>query len=168
MTNDINSVALRQVLEAIVNKPCWGVIAGPGTGSHISLDFGGKQPRERPLKNPHLTDDQQRFEGEYVLYVTCTWRLQLRDRVICSSTSSNAKDGPLQKGLGRLVDDIVNQVSVGPPAFDVEIRFQSGLVLLVFCDISNDEDEDNYSIFCPQGILTVSGGSEQIMHEARP
>jgi hypothetical protein len=88
---------LSEELKKLVGNPCWGIVAGLGTGSHISLAFGQKHPRRRVLTNPHLTEDQQRSEGEYILYVTCAWRLQLPDKVICSSTSSNAEGGPLQE-----------------------------------------------------------------------
>lgn len=168
MRSYIESTDLSQELNALVGELCWGIVAGPGTGSHISLTFGEKRPRQRVLTNPHLSEDQQRCEGEFILYVTCAWRLQGPGRVICSSASSNVEGGPLQKGLKRLVGDVVNEVSVRPPAFDVEVRFSSGLVLLVFCDISDDEEEeDNYSLFTPTDILTVSGGSQHVTHEGR-
>lgn len=161
-------VTINKVFNMLVGQPCWGVIAGSGTGSVISLAFGLKTPRHIPLPNPHLTDELRHHEGEFSLFVLCAWRLQSSEQVICSSTSSNAANGTMRKGLRRLVGDTVSTVALGYPAFDLTVCFASGLSLLVFCDISRDEDEmDNYDYFVRDEVITVCGGGDTVIKRNR-
>jgi hypothetical protein len=46
---------LSVALGEIVGRPCWGFVAGKGTGSNFTMDFGRKLKRARPLTNPHLS-----------------------------------------------------------------------------------------------------------------
>lgn len=158
----------RGQLAKLRHKPCWNVVAGPGTGSHVALDFGRRVPRRRPLRNPCLSTDQQMYQGEYSLLVTCAWRLQGRKRVICSSTSSNHEAGPMQTALKRLIGTRVHGISLHGPALDMKISFDGGLALLVFCDQANEKEaEDNYSFFSPSAVYTVPPGSATIRSESR-
>jgi len=61
---------------------CWSVMAGRGTGSRFTADFGEKLRRNVPLKNPRLSDDERNFQGEFALYVTCAWRVDGLGEVI--------------------------------------------------------------------------------------
>ena len=50
----------RNSLNSLIGQPCWSVIAGKVTGSVISLHFGNKNPLQQPIKNPHLSEEQQK------------------------------------------------------------------------------------------------------------
>ncbi|MGC4013362.1 MAG: hypothetical protein QM755_02425 [Luteolibacter sp.] len=102
------------------------------------------------------TDEMVRnFEGEYVLYVTFgDWRLEGPEGVICTSRSSNEKDGEMVTGLRRLEGGSVTEASMSGPSNDLLLAFSHGLILRVFVN-TVDEEEDDYSIFYPEGICTV-------------
>jgi hypothetical protein len=46
-------VDLLAALKILPGKTCWSFIGGSGTGSMVSLDFGEKVPRKKPVGNPH-------------------------------------------------------------------------------------------------------------------
>jgi hypothetical protein len=136
---------------------CWSVIAGSGAGSLISLDFGRKVARAKPLKNSMLTEEQRNFGGEHVLYVSCAWRLQNQKEVICTSTSSNLEGQAMMVGLHKLIGAYVCKVKTKVPGGDLEIIFENGLSLLIFADQSNEaEDVENYT-FHSNKIIVVNG-----------
>lgn len=145
---------------------CWSVIAGAGAGTVISLDFGGKVLRNKPLKNPALTDEQRRYAGEDVLYIECAWRLQTKGEVICSSTSSNLSHQSMAIGLKQIIGAHVAKVRVRLPAGDIEIIFDNGLSLLVFADQCNEVDQiNNYTFYSPNSIVT--NGPKSLITRAR-
>ncbi|MBN1498645.1 MAG: hypothetical protein JW982_00690 [Spirochaetes bacterium] len=48
---------LKSALNLLVNKTCWGVVYGNGSGSIIELLIGDKLKRDKPLKNNKLAED---------------------------------------------------------------------------------------------------------------
>ena len=138
-------------------KSCWSFYAGPSTGSNVDFDFGRKLPRTVPLLgNPNLTDDQKFYAGEMSLFVQCGWRLDSSREVICGSTDSSEKDGPLLLGLQAMVGTMVERVNVAGPAFDLVLSLSGDLFLKVFCDQTSLEEGDaNYSLHMRQRIYIV-------------
>lgn len=154
-------------LNRFTGQVCWGFAAGKGTGSVVSLDIGGKVLRESPLKNPHLTAEQRKYDAEFDLFIHCVWRLESKTQVICGAWDDNAEGGDMIEGLQRLVGQTISSVKVSKPAFDLAVNFNSGLVLRIFCDQTNQSEmEDNYSVFLPDAIYVVSNRS-QLRREAR-
>jgi hypothetical protein len=146
-----------------VGRGCWGVIAGSGTGSMVTLDFGEKVKRARPLHNPTLSDEARNYEGEYGLYLQdCDWRLQTRQKVLASSASSNEAGGVMLTGLGQIVGQRVREVTFDPPSFDLAIDFANEIQLLVFCFGKSVEEFDHYSFFSPALVYTASSGGELV------
>lgn len=144
------------VLQHLIKKECWGFVAGKGTGSVIVLDFGNKMKRDRPLKNPHLTQEQRENSAELSLLVQCAWRLDANDRVVCGAWDSNEVDGPMLTGLQEIVDRAVCSVVADVPSMDLTLRFDGGMCLKVFCDHVNvDEAEDNYIFYTPTRTFIV-------------
>lgn len=135
-------------LDHLLGKKCWRVSAGPGTGSMFSLDFGRKICCSKPLNNPKLTHDQNHNEGQMCIFVEfAAWRLDRLNKVLCSSTTDNRKDGPMVRNLNKLVGKVVAKVIVLTLAQDLELHFTNGYVLRLFCDQANEiEDHDNYSM----------------------
>jgi hypothetical protein len=144
----------REALSRLVGQRCWSLVAGPGTGSHLAMDFGGKVEREVPLSNPHLTEDQRRYAGEFALFITCTWRLD-RDAVITGSDDSNAEGDGMLTGLQQLVDRAVQAVDCDPIAYDLTVHFEDDYRLTVFCDQIDSESADNYTLFSPERIFGI-------------
>jgi hypothetical protein len=142
----------REALSRLVGQRCWSLVAGPGTGSHLAMDFGGKVEREVPLSNPHLTEDQRRYAGEFALFITCTWRLD-RDAVITGSDDSNALADGMLTGLQQLVDREAAAVDCDPIAYDLMVYFEDAFRLTLFCD--QIDSGDNYALFTPEGTFVI-------------
>jgi hypothetical protein len=143
-------------LRKLVGRKCWGFVAGSGTGSMVALDFGGRVPRRQRLQNSCLTSEQQRFTGEYSLFVSCSWRLDGHDTVLCGCEDSNVEGGPMLTGLRSLVGQMVIAVEISPQGCDLVFVFGNGLSLRVFCEhTDNEEQDDNYSFFVPGLVYTV-------------
>jgi hypothetical protein len=95
---------LLKSLDTLRGKECWGFIGGPGTGSMITLDFGDKIPRKKAVSNPTLSSEQQKFQGEVVLFIQfAAWRIDFASSVICSSATPNNLDGPFGEGLRSIL-----------------------------------------------------------------
>lgn len=156
MQGDITAEFKRSV-NSLISQPCWGVVAGKGTGSVISLNFGNKLPLQQPIKNIHLSEDQQKYEGEIGLFIECVWRIDSEVKVICGCWEDNTKDGPMLKGLQNIVGQKVGSIQLCLPAWDLAIHFSNLMVLQIFCDHTDLSDTvDNYSLFLPEIIYTVS------------
>lgn len=149
------------VLRSLVGKPCWAFAASEVTGSDVTLDFGRKIPRAIPLMNPSLGEDLRYHEGEISLYLCCAWRLDSEETSICSSGDSSAPEGPVISGLRLLVGTVVESVELFRPLFDLRIRFGSKLVLNVFCDLyDRDEESENYTVFVKDKLYDVRRGGK--------
>lgn len=146
MTRDKLATEFARMLKSFVGRRCWGVVAGEGTGSVFILDFGRKVPRDKPIGNPHLTPERQRYTGEISLMVWSAWRIDSGRSVICGWNDSSRNDGPMVRGLKSLVNTSVKAVTIERPAMDLTISF-ARRTLRVFCDQTVPESgPDNYSI----------------------
>lgn len=155
-TQPFEENVLFEGLRSLKGKHCWGVVAGKGTGSMVALDFGGRVSRSKRLENPHLTLEQQRFTGEYSLFIGCSWRLDGPDAVVCGCEDSNVEDGSMLGGLQSLVGQAVTDVEISPPGYDLVVGFDDATSLRVFCEHTDKkEEEDNYSFFTPDSVYTV-------------
>lgn len=145
---------------------CWSVKAGRGTGSAFTADFGEKLRRNVPLKNPHLSDDERNFQGEFALYVTCAWRVDGLAEVISAWTSGGDTVDEMVAGLDRLVGRRVVSVSVKKPGWDLVLEFEGGHTLTIFCDQTNRvEEADNYSLFVKSKTYSVGTRSKLELSE---
>lgn len=133
-------------LMILIGKECWSIVAGKGTGSVVSIDFGIKIARKRPLRNTLLSDEQRQFEPELSLFVKCAWRINSDKNIICSSTDSNSNDGPMVNGLKMLVGHKVKSIDIEYPALDLKIIFDNDLRFYIFCNETNiDNNHSNYT-----------------------
>ncbi len=140
----------------LVGTPCWGIVAGAGTGSVVSLDFGKKIAREQPLRNTRVSEAVRHNKGEFHLFVEdCAWRVETDTAVLCGSASDNSNDGEMVTGLRRLEGQIVREVVVSEPALDLTVVFGDGLKLLLFCETLQEDDADNFVFFSPIGTFVV-------------
>lgn len=142
--------SFREELLKIQSEVCWGVTAGKGTGSMVSLCFGEKIRRKKPVDNPHLSEDVRNFDAEYCLYLQeCGWRLQTCKQVIASSASPNDNDGPMLAGLRSIVGERVLTAEVEDVSCDLKLEFSNGVNLRVFCFGRSGEEWDNYTFYTP-------------------
>jgi hypothetical protein len=144
-------------LDSIVGKQCWGVTGGGAAGSVIKLSIGNKIPKLSALTNPLLSEDLRKYDGEIELMITCSWRLDSDDEVVCSWTDEHSDGGPMLSGLDKLLGRRIKRVAVSRPAMDLCIEFEGMLILKVFCDRTNrDQDSENYVLFLPRWIYIVN------------
>lgn len=122
--DDINEIVLR-----LLGMKVWFVNAGGAAGSSFSISFGEKRPRDLPLRNPSVSEEFRKFEGESTLYVWCTWRLESKDEVV-SSDQEPPQFIPL---LEELVGQHVTAVKAIGNCFDLDLVF-GDYRLYVFCD----------------------------------
>lgn len=156
---DINN-EFEKIQAEILNKKCWSVIAG--TGSLISLAFGGKIPNSRILKNKNLTTEQRNFSGQFEIYVECAWRLESEELVLCTSTCANLNDSEAG-GLKSLVGDIVVDLGFCLPSGDLKISFSSGRTMKIFADQGNEVDQYINYIFYANDILIKNGANSNLL-----
>lgn len=112
-------------IKNLYKKTCWSIIAGEGTGSNVSINFGEKILLKRPLKNPHLSEEERKYDGEYGLYITCSWRMDSDMHVVCGSKEPNRNNGAMVKGLKNLLNARVADIIVSKPAFDLVLNFDN-------------------------------------------
>jgi hypothetical protein len=142
---------------------CWCAIAGSGTGSMVTLYFGKKVLRERPLKNFSLADMVRKYEGEYCLFlVDCLWRIQDDRKVVASSASSNHKGGEMLEAVNHLIDDNIIKVDVDTISGDLVLYFSKGLKMLIFCYFSSQDDSTNYRYYTPKKIYDLKFNSLEV------
>lgn len=142
-------------LNKLVGEECWGVVGGAGTGSIISLDFGKQIPRNKPLKNPYVTETVRNYESEFRLMLYCPWRIESRWQVISGSHMSNENDGPMVSGLHYIRGKKILAVTCTEPAYDLRIRFVNEVDLVVHCSLIGMDDDTCYSLSAPHGVFSV-------------
>ena len=62
----------------------------------------------------------------------------------------------MMRGLQGLVGQRLEAFHLDQPGLDLCLRFDNGWMFRIFCDQVNEEDNaDNYCVFCPEEILVV-------------
>ncbi len=152
---------LASALNAMVGETCWSFAASIVTGSHVSFDIGRKVRRKKPLRNPRISEEERLYTAELHLYVTCSWRLDLKGEVLCGGDDDNSNEGPMRHGLQHLLGRKVIAVELDRPGLDLLLAFEDDLILRVFCDELGigEDDAENYTLFMPDHYLSVEGRS---------
>ncbi len=152
----------KKLIERFKGLECWSSLAGEGTGSIFTLGFGKKIPRERPIRNPHLTSDQQNYDKEYAIMVWSSWNLYKETLFVCDSDTPNDNDGQMVVGLKQLVGKKIKEITLKDNTFDLEIEFDSSHRLTILSDGYDlyGDDADNYVLFFPRFTLSVTTGLE--------
>jgi hypothetical protein len=154
-------------LHALQGQPCLYYLTSPSGGSALDLHFGAKVPRRQPLELPGLTAVQRHHEGERSLYLTCAWRLETRDAVLCGCWDDSGTGGQMRHGLDQLIGQRVRRAIAQPPAWDLVLEFENGLLLRVFCDQTSDEEGgENYAVFTADTVFLV-GTLSDVFIESR-
>ena len=153
-------------LRLILGEACWGIVAGKGAGSVVSLKLGCKSAKKKPAKNQRLTEDERNYDPAFSLLVFSAWRLSNSAGVICGWRDCNDKDSVLIRGLENLRHACVIEVQLNPISYDLTLCFEGGLIFEIFCDITGAHDaDDNYYFFTPTEVYTVGMSSELLVEE---
>jgi len=155
---------LKTAIKHLIGKKCWAVSGGKGTGSMFKVALGKKVKREFPLKkfplkNKHLSKHLRYFDGEFRLFVQCcAWRLQKKNKVICSSTETQETIG---FEIKKLVGHRISQINLLNSALDLSVEFDKMYTLTLFCDQTYEPKPlTNYTVFCPEGSYSVEARSK--------
>jgi hypothetical protein len=155
------SAQLGSALRRLVKKPCLFIDTGPIDSPFVDLHFGSKIEREQPLDYADADSEVSRYEGEMSLFISCAWRLDSAEDVVCGCWDDKSDAGQMRIGLTRLDGKTVRRVLANPPGWDLAIELDDGLLLRVFCDQTNDEEgADNYALYTTESIFTVGTMSE--------
>jgi hypothetical protein len=121
------------------------------------LDIGAEVPRENPIRNPNLSERQRKYEGEYRIFVQCAWRLESSDSVLCGSGDDSAAGGEMVRVVQTILDRRILQAEVQHAALDLTLSLTGGLLLRIFCD-QTDLEENNLNYSVSSGTTTVAVG----------
>jgi hypothetical protein len=116
---------------ALEGERCWYTASGGAAGATLQLSFGNKLRRERPLSNPVHSPDYRRNQGSHTILIWCTWRLELKGRVLTSSADADLSRVAFINRLRRKSVLSAKAVAPGP---DLTLSFSDGLILRVFAD----------------------------------
>lgn len=154
MTSDEMAAA---TLKALEGKPCWYVNAGGAAGATFSLAIGGKTPRTVPLTNPTVSDDFRQFEGEWNLYIWCSWRLEDERGAIASSYQPEVDGAAVLKSL---TGQVLGNVVLDPHSLDLCLEFDRSR-LVIFCDhvLPASETDCNWELTAGARSLVAGPGS---------
>ena len=127
----------------IKGKPLWRASAGNQKGCNLHFRFGAKLPKEKQI---FLISDQDAYPGEYQgqydLFIKCSWRLDSPEKVLCSNRSNFRS---IRSGMNKIEGMIILDVELHFPGYDLTLYFDKGLTFKIFCDTVNLKyGEDNY------------------------
>lgn|GEM_PF-1179733 len=130
-------------LSNLIGKKCWGYSAGYPTAQEVFLQIGEKVLREKPLTAKKWKYGLEKYKGEYRIGVSSEWRLQTKKRPITGSCEPNHKDGPMLKGLEKVVNKKITDIRITDECGDLLIVF-GNVYLKVFCNYTGNDDENYY------------------------
>jgi len=145
---------VEEFFAGVRGQRCWSVIGGAGSGSVISLQFGIKVPLSKWSKNPTLSPEERRFEGERILTIYCDWRLEAVE-IICSSQDADGTSIDL-RALESIKNCVVSEISFTSRQHDLRVEFDNGMSLAVFCDLPVGEVESpNVVMLNPTSAISI-------------
>ena len=146
-------------LDALIGKKCWAAIAGDGTGSMVSFNFGEKIRRERPLRNLKLPLEVREFDAEYIVFVEggARWMVENNGTMICTSDDSNEDGGAMLTGLSLLVGKAIVSTKGSENLLDLELLFEEGLCFQMTC---RAEGMTGYSLLYGDEAIATVGGAQ--------
>jgi hypothetical protein len=151
---------LAAAVRKLIGQECWSIIGVPAESRYMSVHFD-RVPRERKSKNRNLTKEQQSYEGRFILFVGCCWRIVHRSIVTSSASEENpGRRVPRGKrarpvGSDAILGSRVTRVRLGAaPTPDLTILFANGARFEVICDQVDDE-RDDYVFFDERSTYCV-------------
>jgi hypothetical protein len=151
-------ILFASALHLLNGAECWLITGGDGTGAALALHFGDRVQRARWLDNRAVSTESRQHEGEFILYVECPWRFESRERVMGSWLDAQQGGTVMMARLRDLEGQTVSRCSLEKPANDLSIEFAGGYVLRLFCDQTDPDVGDNFTLFTPQHAFSNRGG----------
>ena len=145
------------VSDALIGKRCWYVVANSFPPA-FELALGKKVKRAESLKIQHHSRGFRIYEGEANLMVWSAWRLQRQRRVISTSEDIESR---ATRSIESIVGATILAVTVSPPANDMVISFDTGVVLHLFCERVGGRMKQNWEIFAGQKTMVAGPGSQR-------
>jgi hypothetical protein len=150
---------LRRAVAQLVGQECWSAtVAG---GSLLLLKVGPRVPRAKPLLNLFLTELERTHDAELGVHIGCAWRLDGAGEVLSVWSDPKPAQCPTPPDLECLRGARITDAVLSGPAWDLTLHFGEVGCLRIFCDGSVLEpEEDDYSVFTPQGTVSVAAGGQ--------
>ncbi|MDR4509009.1 MAG: hypothetical protein MRJ65_12380 [Candidatus Brocadiaceae bacterium] len=148
-------IQFKNEIGKLIGKNCWGVVAGQGNGSMVTLHIGEKVKRSQPLRNEKLSQDLRVFQGEFCVFIKgCSWRFE---HTKCIKCSWRQEENVLVQALKPFNEGLrILKITAKDVFLDLAIEFENQYSLFLFCDqMPIDQGIDNYSIRTPSGWFTV-------------
>lgn len=118
----------------------------------MTIEVGGPIERSGPVRNGKISDTLRNFRGAYCVFVEgCAWRLDGQGTVVCGWRD---EEDVIRKKIQALAGRHIQKVELASSVFDLNLFFDHGYVLRLFCDLTAG-DIDNYSIRFPSGWYSV-------------
>ncbi|MDD4889091.1 MAG: hypothetical protein PHU85_04110 [Phycisphaerae bacterium] len=141
-----------EIRAALLGLKCWNVACGGSAGTTFQLALGGKEPRKVPLRNPNVSEQYRRFEGQVGLMVWCSWRLE---GVAGPLTSSEDESPGLVKGLARLTGKSIVRAALTDDWY-LQLDFSGELRLSIFPDrVERGWTLGNWEVWTPDREYAV-------------
>ena len=139
----------QQFCKDLIGQECWSIVAGEGTGTMVSIDFGRKFPLKRPVNNRHLSYEQQHHSGEYSIFIQfAAWWVFENDEEIGGWEDHNSNDGVMVASLKRLVGKKVLEIDFYGKEYGFVITFEEHLKIRVQgVDYDDGEEYTDFTFF---------------------
>lgn len=149
------NTTIEQFLKELKGLECWACIAGKGSGSMVNMYFGDKKKRSLPIDNPHLTEDERNYEGEYGLFIQfAPWRILHNSQLFLCW---NLPEEVISEKIKAISGCAIRDCKICPITQDLELYFSNQYILSIFCDqIGTNDPYGNYTLYGPTGSISVN------------
>jgi hypothetical protein len=165
MLDDPAMGALAIALTALRGRSYWSVLYGPSSGRVIQLQFEPRVPRAVPVENDALTEDERLNDAEFVLYISCAWRLDQTTGVVCSASDLERDATESGRMLERVVGERVIATQVRGPAGELSLELSGDYRVHLFCD--EPVGYTNYSLLGPSVVHSVKAHGHVLVEDRR-
>lgn len=119
----------------LMGKKCWSVIGGGATGSMLYFHIGRQMARDKPLRNPTLTETERKFTGEFSIFIqNAHWEIFRAAESIADCTDDNNPGGRMLSGVDLLIGNEVIDYRYSSDSSNFTVSFLHGFSLVVYCD----------------------------------
>lgn len=150
-------ITIDTILEKIENHEVWHIHRS--IGSIVVLGIGGKTLRQNILTNQHLPELYRTYEPDFEIRIQCAWRLSKNDKVLHGWRDLAYVEGVQPHWFDYVINQRIVSIQYKKPAYDLTITLENDIVLDIFCDVTNEEDDDNYTIYLRDNRLTIGVNS---------
>ena len=151
---------IKEILKPILNKKCWN--ARVGHGSFLNFEFGEmKVPAhysQRKSRDPNKEKKLIPAIGEWHFWIyMCNWEIYHNYKLIAHSEDETED---MEKGVKNF--DGLRLISIDPfsSSGTSEFYFEDNYILKTFPYEDEDDDDDHWMIYCPDGnVFTLQSAN---------